>query len=391
MIKKVLFSLFIFLSLIAVVASTGCNVVANTTSYNPGTDPGRITTPEAIVSGSVTTSGGKVVLNINSLLVKGIPITGLSASSFKIKVGTGTGGIGSFTSTTILTAETSTTSKLDIVFVMDNTGSMSSRIISVKNSISAFAASIEASGGTVKFGVVSFGDTTGESSSLALPSTATQVSTWLSALTGVGGGDSPENPLEAIDYAYKNFTWTSGAQKIFIVITDNPCHQVGDGTTYTTLTVSSLEAKMYGAATVYAVSPQIDSGTGSPWSDFGTGDIRWLADGYGWFSGVDSTTYGVTRPRTGTGGRWIALPSSGDIDLTALGISTTVSKGYTISLDYSYSSGVLYIYVLVDTDGDGVFDSDGIISVGVTLSSTGKWLPNGELANPAEGVKPSRN
>ena len=389
MIKKVLFSLFIFLSLIAVVASTGCNVVATvTTTDATGTDPGRVTTPLAAVSGTVTKSGSTFTVNLGSIIVSGTPVEGLTASKFKIFIG-GVASVDS-TYTPVATTITSTTaSKIDMVFIMDNTGSMSSRIKSVKDSISAFATSLEAAGADVKFGVVSFGDNLTEQSTLDC-TTAANVSTWLNALSGVGGGDIPENALDSIMYAYDNFTWRSGAQKVFVTIIDTCTHQTGDGTTYTARTLASVEAALSGNATVYVVSPKLNSGS-APDGYTGTADVRWLADGYGWFSGVTSTTYGSTRPYTGTGGKWIELASSGVIDLTTLGISTTVTKGYTFSFSYTPSAiGTYYIHVLVDTNGDGVWDSDGLLTITVsTLSS--KWLPNGELSNPADAVTGPKN
>ncbi len=279
---------------------------------------------------------------------------------------------------------------MDMVFILDNTGSMSTRIQSVKDSIVAFTSSLEASGIDVKFGVISFGDDETEQSALSLPQNAASVQKWLADLTGVGGGDTPENPLNSIILAFKNFAWRSDAQKVFITITDNPCHQVGDGTTFTTWDVASVEKQLSGQATLYAVSPKIDSGSYGPWNYSATGDIRWLADGYGWFSGVTSSTYGSTKPYVGTGGKWIELPYSGDIDLTTLGISSTVTKGYILEFPKP-SSSIFWIYVQVDTDGDGTFDSDGLLTFNLTISGSGKWLPNGELANPAMGVKNAKN
>jgi hypothetical protein len=189
------------------------------------------------------------------------------------------------------------------------------------------------------------------------------------------GGDAPENPLNAIMLAYNTFTWRTGAQKVFIVITDNPCHQLGDGTTYANYTVASVEAALMGKATVYAVSPKIDESYGDRPETFSVnvgsheGDVRWLADGYGWFVGVSPETYGVVRPFTGTGGKWIELPNSGDIDLTALGISGVVTRGYTLRITQSLSGGLWYIHILVDVNKDGVFDSDLVLEIAISGST----------------------
>ena len=193
-------------------------------------------------------------------------------------------------------------------------------------------------------------------------------------------------------YAYNGFTWRTDAQKVFVTIIDTSCHQAGDSSSFTTWEVSSVESALSGNASVYVVSPKLDSyGSTGPDGYANTGDVRWLADGYGWFSGVASATYGTTRPYTGTGGKWVELPTSGDIDLTTLGIATTVTKGYILEFSKPTSSSTFWIYVQVDTDGDGIFDSDGLLTFGLITAGGGKWLSNGELADPALGVKGSSN
>ena len=387
--KKILFSLFIFVSLIAVAATTGCSVITSTTDAT-GTDPGRVTTPLAAVSGSATKSGTSFTINLSSIIVGGTPVEGLGASRFKVFIG----GVATpdSTYTPVATTITATSaSKIDMVFILDNTGSMGTEIAAVKNSIAAFSASLEASGADVKFGVVSYGDDPSEQASIEC-TTAAAVKTWLDALPLGYGGDGPENPFTAIMTAMNTFSWRTGAQKVFIVLTDASAHQLNDGSAEhdCAYNIASMEANLQGKATVYAVSPKFDTGS-SPDGNSKTADVRWLVDGYGWFDGVDATTYGVTRPYTGTGGKWIELPASGNVDLTALGIETSVTKGYTLSFSYTLTAtGVYYIHVLVDTNGDGVWDSDGLITITVsTLSS--RWLPNGELSNAAERITGPKN
>lgn len=389
--KSLFFALFAIL-LMAIVSLTGCNVVSSIveslkgTTSATGTDSGRVTSPEAVLSGTISKSGDTVTMNLNAVLVSGEAVDFPDATigdRWKVFVGTTAGDYGSYVPV-VADIYTTSADKVDMTFILDNTGSMSGRIKAVKDSIAAFAASIEAAGWDVNFGVVSFGDDESEQSALALPSNASQVATWLDELTGVSGGDGAENPLDSTMYAYNNFTWRSDARKVFVLITDIYCHQINDGTTFTTREVASVEATLAGNATVYVVSPKYASG-----SIYSYGDARWLADGYGWFSGVSTTTYGVTRPHTGTGGKWIELPTSGDVNLTTLGISTTVTQGY--NLRFSYSGSTLYIHVLVDTNGDGIWDSDGLFDIGITLSGTDKWLSNGELADPALGVKGGSN
>jgi len=364
MLKKSLYVLLGVLLIGFVVAGCGKTDSALTATV---TDVTTVGSSKATLSGALSYSSGGAEINLNAIIISGDAVT-LGASRFMIRVGKDSTTITSAPSVEI-TLPPASSRPMDMVFIMDNTGSMSSRIIAVKNSIASFAASIEAAGINVKFGVVSFGDDPSETSTLNLPASASQVSTWLSTVEGVSGGDTPENPVDAVMNAYNGFSWRSGAQKIFVVITDNPCHQGGDGTTFTSRNVSSVEASLFGKATVYAVSPKIDSGVSGPWGYSGTGDIRWLSDGYGWFDGVTAASYEAVKPHLGTGGKWIELPGSGDIDLNALNISATVTKGYTVKFDYTFDSGVWYIYLLVDTNEDGIFDSNMLIKLNLASSS----------------------
>jgi hypothetical protein len=372
MTKKVWFGLVgLFLVGLIGVAIVGCATVTKELKATIDTVT-KVGTSEVTLSGSLSYTPGTVDLNLNAVIVSGEGIN-LSGTNVRVKVGTDSSTITSATPVTI-SFPTVTGKPMDMVFILDNTGSMSDRIIAVKDSIAAFAASLEAAGNDVKFGIVSFGDVSSESSNLPLPATAAQVSTWLTSLEGIVGGDSPENPLTAVMLAYNSFTWRAAAQKIFVVITDNPCHQVGDGTDYTEFTVASVLAALSGKATVYAVTPKVGRYSTYPQLDpllfpFSVdttteGDARWLADGYGWFYGITSTLeYGTVQPYAGTGGKWIELPSLGNIDLTTLGIVGTVTKAATVRFSYTFESGVYYIFVEIDTNGDGVYDSNMLIKI----------------------------
>lgn len=367
--KNILLSL-LAVSIVSIAALTGCNNVINVTLA-----PAMVTTPEAVVSGSATLSGSTVTLNLSSIIVSGEALTGLTSSRFKAYVGTGTD-VTKYTEVTPSVTST-TSSKIDMVFILDRTGSMYGTITGCKNSINAFAATLEAAGADVKFGVVAFGDTDSERMDIALPSTAAQVQTFLATVTASGGGDGPENPLDSLMYAFNSYTWRSGAQKVFIILTDATAHQSGDGTTYCTTTLADVQSALSGKAVVYSVSPTEDSNSyPSPGYSPKTADVRWLADGYGWFGGVTTATYGTRRGSdeagrvyVGTGGKWVGLPASGNVDLTTLGISTAITSGYTMTFTYSFSGSTLYIHVLVDKNGDGTWDIDGLLTL--SLSSSG--------------------
>ena len=132
--------------------------------------------------------------------------------------------------------------KTDIVFVIDNTGSMSSGIESVKNSVISLVSALRASGQDVQVGVVAYndnGDNDGHATynvptsdvmgyaavygyrPLTSNLTATgPIVTFMEDLTATGGGDWPELAFSGVDYARRTFAWRDGSQRVYILITD---------------------------------------------------------------------------------------------------------------------------------------------------------------------------
>ena len=141
-----------------------------------------------------------------------------------------------------LTTGASAGLRADIAFIIDNTGSMSSGIQSVKNSVLAFVNALRASGQDVQVGIVAYNDdylndgdsvytvSASDSASLAAvygyrPLTSNLDSTgtlyqFITNLPATSGGDSPELCFSGLDFARRNFAWRAGAQHIYIVITD---------------------------------------------------------------------------------------------------------------------------------------------------------------------------
>ena len=356
----------------AALAATGCaTVVDQTMEIN---DTSVVGTSEVTLSGALSYSGGRVDINLGAVIISGEAQT-ITAGKVRVRVGSSLSTITS-AGTLEFTLPTVTSTAIDMAFILDNTGSMDGEITGSIASINDFAASLEAEGADVKFGLVTYGDSavhptpvgtiTSESFTDAFTQsrpimdfgTATALKTILSEeVVADGGADSPENPLDAILYAFNNFTWRAAAQRVFILITDAAAHQLGVAGTnnHCTTTGSAVVSTLEGRAVVYAVSPLPASIIS------GYLDVRRLADGL---------EYGSVTPESNTGGKWIELPSSGDFDLNDLGISTTVTTSYTIRFTYSFEAGTYYILVEVDTDGDGVFDSNMVIEVIVVGSSS---------------------
>ena len=380
MIKKVFLALFA-IGVIGVISVSliGCSLLQQAAAR---LDPGFLTSGEvATISGSVkyTSSSGTTDINLAAVLVSGEAIT-IEASKVAVYIGKSGTATSEWTGVDITIPGADTDKPMDIAFILDNTGSMSGAITGSKDSINAFAATLEAAGIDAQFGLVTFGDSPKHPTPKGLitdegsPSytdasntrevkalgTAAALKTTLETVEADGGGDLPENPLDAIMYAYNNFSWRSGAQKVFIVITDVDAHQVTDtigklstGGNRCTTSAEAVISSLSGKAVIHSVSPTYLTSLES-----GLLDVRRLADGLG-----ESRETALSN----TGGKWITFESTG-FDLTTLGISNIISKSYTLRFTYTFDAGTWYIHVLVDTNSDGTYDSDVVFTLTVSAS-----------------------
>jgi len=383
MTRKILLGLALGLVSMLLVGVTvnGCAQLEQITTkkYDPGLIPP--TQEVTAISGSVSYSMGVCDINLAAVIVSGEALT-LEVKNIGVYVGKAGTPTSEWEGVDITIPGADTTKPMDIAFILDNTSSMSDAITGSKNSIIAFANSLEAAGVDAKFGLVTFGDSPKHPTPPGLitdegsPSytdasytrevmdfgTASALQTKLGSVVADGGGDAPENPLDAIMYAYNNFSWRSGAQKIFILITDVDAHQSTDttgpfssGGNRCTTSAEAVINALKGKAVIHVVSPNYTYELG-----YGLLDTRRLADGLG---------EGRITPESNTGGKWIKFQSSG-FDLTALGISSVISRSYTLRFNYTFSAGTWYIHVLIDTNGDGVFDADEVFTLTVTSSGT---------------------
>ncbi|WP_296554579.1 vWA domain-containing protein [Pigmentiphaga sp.] len=183
--------------------------------------------------------------------------------------------------------EDSTRAKADVVFVFDTTGSMSGALTSVQSSIIDFADFLGKSGLDVQLGAVTFGDAfdtkatgsrrigTGSTQPPAFDSSERQVfapttdftkfKQFISEETATGGNNEPENAIGALQFAFDNTPWRTGAQRVLIVITDVVSH---NSISYSEDSISGrwippsaadLIAKLKGKAVVHVVSPKISN------------------------------------------------------------------------------------------------------------------------------------
>ena len=253
----------------------------------PG-DPTGVTVPtptknNVLPSGSFSTTGSRVKLNLLGLIdpTTNQPLTlsydasnpqnsnifieedGVVQGLKVTKVGTGN----------VLTA--------DIVFCVDNTGSMGQEADSVAASIIEFASFLQASGLDVKFAIVGFGY--GNINGGINFTSAQTLNAYLERETGTdrtiyfAGSDSAaltqraygfgyardENGVIAALFADSVYSWRSGAQRVFINFTDEETQS--NGINWTNAVGCSL---LSGKATVHTVYSAADtsSGPNSAWA-----------------------------------------------------------------------------------------------------------------------------
>lgn len=119
--------------------------------------------------------------------------------------------------------------KVDIVFAIDATGSMSDEINNVKTNIAAFSENLIESGLDIRFSIIEYRDITeGEETivhTLSGSHWVTDIDSVVSILQGIdadGGGDGPETVMDALGYVADNdlMSWRSDAYRFAFVLTD---------------------------------------------------------------------------------------------------------------------------------------------------------------------------
>jgi outer membrane protein OmpA-like peptidoglycan-associated protein len=121
---------------------------------------------------------------------------------------------------------------IDIIFVIDQTASMTDMIGTVKQNVNQFADELAQHGFDYRLGLVRFSDIV-ESKSPKLTDDVSEFEKWVADIQTVGGGDPKENALEGL-HAIDDMPFRPIAIRLAVLITDAQCHQQGeqgDGTT----------------------------------------------------------------------------------------------------------------------------------------------------------------
>lgn len=162
----------------------------------------------------------------------------------------------------------STSTKADIAFVIDSTGSMSGEINTVIANIREFVDALAAADIDYRLAGFSFGDEVPYRKKISFTNNADAFKNWVSSLVAHGGSDWPENPLDSIISAGSELSWRADAQQIIMLITDAPAHVAGDGGDSDTTATFSLAALSTQQQAVYYSSPEsqyLSLGTSLNW------------------------------------------------------------------------------------------------------------------------------
>jgi len=122
------------------------------------------------------------------------------------------------------------TSKIEVVFSFDTTGSMSSILGEVRKNIEETVNRLLADIPTIRIGIIAHGDYCDETTSyviktLDLSSDAKAICTFVRSVGATGGGDSDEC-YELVLHNSKSFSWTPEALKALVMIGDASPHGV---------------------------------------------------------------------------------------------------------------------------------------------------------------------
>lgn len=152
-----------------------------------------------------------------------------------------------------------TPASVDIMFVLDTTGSMLWAIDGMKAGIDLFLDGIDATGIDARVGGIEFGDEIRSDTALG---DTDELRRWLDLLTATGGGDGPESPLDSIEQAWGASEWRDGALPYFIVITDVGLHEESDDSDCSETNLARTTELIEGKALLTVVHAGVPGGAG---------------------------------------------------------------------------------------------------------------------------------
>ncbi len=124
--------------------------------------------------------------------------------------------------TSFLAMEKGKFDAIDLVFLIDQTGSMGDEISAVKSNALLFADILKKSNINYRLAIVTFSDKIEKK--FAFTSDIKKFKEHVASIEVVGGGDTPENHLEALKQA-SELKFRQNARAAFILVTDAPYHE----------------------------------------------------------------------------------------------------------------------------------------------------------------------
>jgi hypothetical protein len=177
---------------------------------------------------------------------------------------------GSVTVNKVVTVTQQLTSPLDILFLVDTTGSMSASLAGVSAGFSSIATSVLGVAPNASFGVAEYkdfgmGDPFTYRLDTNIGATFAQDQAALSGLSGAGGGDLPEAGLYGLQQAATTTAWRAGSQRFVVWVGDAPSHDPAGPTAVTE--AQATAALIANGINVFAASattgPGLDASCGS--------------------------------------------------------------------------------------------------------------------------------
>ena len=122
-------------------------------------------------------------------------------------------------------AEAATASEVDLVFIVDKTGSMEDNVRGIRAYTDLFLENLERTGHNAAVGLVTFADATEEKPNVhGVTDNHSKFKTWLHKIEFEGGGDLLESGLDALMMAVDKIDFRKGRQRFFIFASDAAFH-----------------------------------------------------------------------------------------------------------------------------------------------------------------------
>ena len=202
-------------------------LIMPTTTINTTVYINNSTSFPGIITGIDPTSFPKVKVNvfINTSCAKS---EGLNKNDFKIKENDK-----NVTIDSVYFSGNASGKKLDLAVAFDDTGSMQPQINAMKSKVQSLIDQIRASGIDARYALVTFKDDVTVRTKWTNDTEVFKKT--VNALVANGGGDEPEDSLDAIE-TVTSMPFRGDAQKVVLLITDAHAHSKGDGTAYSEYT-----------------------------------------------------------------------------------------------------------------------------------------------------------